>query len=213
MTKKERSTRPKYFDDEAGATAFEKALAELLVATQTAIASRYISPEDTQRMTHGGKTVHPGLPNVVDSGIQQHSSVVEVSFNDVVRHDLSAIDRVVQKFEQDMTHQLEQMMYSTVSAACDQTGNVVSAKGAGSMQEAFAQMMEKVEFSVDKYGAVKLPEIHAGSEAYASLRRAFEDAPPEFHERIEKIQARKAFEARAREAERKARFVQYGGEQ
>lgn len=211
MTIAPKKIQASYFDDEGEASAFNKSLVAFLENVQKGIVSKYLPPENRHYLRHGGKWEHPGLPNAVNGGIEQHSSNVELPFEGIVSHDLGLIDYFVQKLAQDMERQFTQMMYSTVSAACDQTGNTVDTKAAGSVCEAFAEMLEKIEFSADKFGKVKLPEIHAGSEAAASLKKALEDASPEFHQRIEELKARKIAEALDREAKRKARFVRYGG--
>ncbi len=210
MSMAPKKLRASYFDDEGASSAFDKSLVAFLANIQKGIVSKYLSPENTHRLRHGNSWKHPGLPDAVNGGIEQHSSVAELPFEDIVNHDLGLIDRFVQKFAQDMERQFAQMVYSTVSAACDQTGNTVDAKAAGSTCEAFAEMIEKIQFSADKFGKVRLPDIHAGSEATASLKKALEDAPPEFHLRIEELKARKVAEAIDREAQRKARFVHYG---
>jgi len=210
MTTAPRKKRANYFADENAASAFDKSVVAFLATVQKGIVSKYLAPENTHRLRHGGEWAHPGLPHAVHGGLEQHSSVAEIPFEGIVKHDLGVIDRFVQKLAQDMERQFAQMMYSTVSAACDQTGNTVDAKAAGSTREAFAEMIEKIEFSADKFGEVSLPEIHAGPEAAAKLKKALEDAPPAFQQRIEEIKARKIAEALDREAQRKARFVRYG---
>lgn len=209
------STAPKkvqaiYFQDERLSSGFQKSILEFLSNIQKDIVSKYLPPENTHRLRHGGQWEHPGLPDAVSGGIEQHSSVAEIRFEDIVNHDLELIDRFAQKLAKDIERQFAQMMYSTVSAACDQTGNIVDAKAAGDPCEAFAEMLEKIEFCADKFGNVKLPEIHAGTEAASNLNKALENAPPEFHKRMEEIKARKIAEALDREIKRKARFVRYG---
>lgn len=210
------STAPKkmraiYFEDERVSSAFQKSMMEFLTAIQKNIVCRYLSPENTHRLRHRGKWGHPGSPDVVNGGIEQHSSFAELPFEDIVKHDLGLIDRFAQKLAQDMERQFAQMMYSAISTVCDQTGNTVDAKAAGAC-EAFAEMLEKIQFSADKSGKVNFPELHGGPEAVARIQKALENAPPEYHQRIEEIQARKIAEALDREAKRKARFVRYGDE-
>lgn len=211
MSKTQNETRVSYFADDAAEYALGDSVTAFLAAVHKDIVSRYLSPENTHRLRHGGTWTHPGLPNAVDAGFEQHSAVVEIPFEDLVKHDLSVIDRFAQKFAQNMEQQFAQMMYSTVLAACDQSGNTVDAKAAGSTLDAFAEVLEKIQFSVDKFGKVTLPEIHAGPEAVASLKKGLAAAPPAFEQRIEDIKARKTAEALERESQRKARFVRYGG--
>ena len=109
-----------------------------------------------------------------------------------------------------MHRQFAQMLYSTVGAACDQTGNTVDAKAEGSLENAFMAMMEKVQFSVDKNGKVNLPEVHVAPYIGARMIAALEATPPEYKERLEALKARKIEEALGREVERKAKFARYG---
>ena len=204
---------PCYFDDQGSAVAFDKAFLQLLAATQKKVTSKYLPPENTHRIRHGGKWLHPGLPQVSEGGLQQHSSIVTIPFEDLVGHDLDAIERCTHKLAADMEEQFVRMMYSTISAACEQTGNTVDAKAAGSIPEAFAEMLEKVQFGTGKDGTVRLPEIHMGSEAFTAFTKAMDTIPAAFHQRIEEIKERKTLEALDREAKRKARFVRYGNDE
>lgn len=210
MTTTPKETRANYFADDVAAPALRKSVVAFLAKVQRDIVSKYLSPENTHRLRHGGTWAHPGLPSTSNGNFERHSAVAEISFEDLVKHDLGVIDRFAQKLAQDMERQFAQMMYSTVSAAANQAGNTVDAKTAGSTREAFAEMIEKIQFAADKFGQVRLPEIHAGPEAAAKLKKSLDDAPPEFQHRIEEIKARKIAEALDREAQRKARFVRYG---
>lgn len=199
-----------YFFDEASSKIFEQSYISLLANIQKKLVSKYLPSENMQRIRHGGGWSHPGAPQSYQSGIQQHSSAVSISFEDIVKNDLSAIDRFLLKFTEDMERQFLQTMYSTISAACEQSGNVVDAKAEASLAEAYAKMLEKVEFSADKEGNVRLPEVHMGSEQFTIFTKAIEAESPEYHQRIEEIIARKTAEALNREAGRKARFIRYG---
>lgn len=203
--------RTNYFSDETGEEEFHRSFAKLLMKVQKQTTSRYLSPENTHQFKHGGQWVHPAAPESLVSGIKEHSSKTTVPFEKLVNHDLAVIDQVVGKFAEDMERQFLQMMYSTVSAAAEMAGNTIDVKAIGSLSEAFAQMLEKVQFSADKFGKVSLPEIHLAPESGEKLRRSISEAPPEFHQRIEEIKERKTSEAIEREAHRKSRFVRYGG--
>lgn len=206
------SKRKGYFAEQSAVAAFDQAFARHVGDVLKGFMSKFMSPENTQRLRHGGDWRHPGLPEAIDGGMQQHTSEVMIKYQDVVNHDLGAIDRHVQKIAEDMSRQFQQMMYATVSAACDQTGNVVDAKAAGGPLEGFAAMLEKVQFSADKHGNVTPPQIHLAPETLEKLREAEKAASPELLQRIHDTQARKTAEAIQEEARRKARFVRYGGD-
>lgn len=206
------STRKNYFAERSALAAFDKALLSHVRAVIKLLVSQFVSPENNQRLRHGDSWSHPGNSQAVGTGIQRHSAELYVKFEDIVAHDLGAIDRYVEKIAEAMLGQFMQMMYSTLSAACDQTGNVVDAKEAGGPLEGFAAMLEKIQFSADKHGKVTLPQVHLHPDAFKRMQDAQKTASPELLRRIEETKARKTAEALQVEALRKARFVKYGEE-
>ena len=172
--------------------------------------SQLIPAENIQRFRHGGDWSHPGLPSAYNAGMHQHSSEVTIQFDELVNHDLSAISRYVEKFVEDLNAQFQRRMYATVSAVCEQTGNVVDASAAGGTIEGIAAMLETIRFSADKDGNVQRPQIHMSPETLKSFRRAQESAPPELLQRIQQLDALRSAEAIEDEIQRKARFARYG---
>jgi hypothetical protein len=199
-----------YFADHRAIAAFDQAFVKHVSGVLKDFVSLFVSPENTQRLRHGGDWRHPGLPHAISGGVHQHTSEVLLKFQDVVNHDLSSIERHVQKITQDMGRQFQQMMYATVSAACDQTGNAVDAAAQGGPLEGLAAMLEKIQFSADKHGKVTEPQIHLSPEMLQKLREAEKSASPELLRRIDDARARNTAEAIGREAQRKARFSRYG---
>jgi len=210
MNTPHREKRANYFSDEIGEEEFHHSFVTLLAQVQKKVVSRYLNPENTHRFKHGGQWAHPAAPDVLPGDMKALSAQTEVSFDKLVNHDLTVIDKVLRQLSESMERQFTQMMYSTVSAAAESVGNTVDAKTAGSPHEAIAQMLEKVEFSSDKFGNVTPPTIHAGPETVQAMLKSAADAPPEFRQRIEANKARKTAEAVEREVQRKARFVRYG---
>jgi hypothetical protein len=101
-------------------------------------------------------------------------------------------------------------MYSTLSNACDTSGNVVDAQNEGSLPNSFMAMLEKVELSADMHGNVHMPEVHAPPGVAERLISELEAAGPEFAEKFEQLKQKKILEAMEREAERKTKFARYG---
>lgn len=205
-----RGRRTNYFSDETGDEEFHQSFVKLLAQIQKEAFSKYLNPENTHRFKHGGQWAHPAAPDVLPGDMKAYSAQTEVSFDKLVNHDLTVIDKVLGQLAESMERQFVAMMYSAVSAAAEAFGNTVDAKAAGSPHEALAQMLEKIEFAADKFGNVSPPTMHLAPEAFQALERSAADAPPEFHQRIEAIKARKTAEAIEREVQRKARFVRYG---
>lgn len=202
--------RVDFLHDKSAAEAFERELMKFLGNALKVRMAQLIPAENVQRFRHGGHWSHPGLPKAYNAGMQQHSSEVAIQFDELVNHDLSAISRYVDKLVEDLNAQFQRMMYATISAACDQSGNVVDASAAGGPIEGFAAMLETIRFSADKHGNVQRPQIHLSPVAFERFRRAQESAPPELLQRIQQLDEIRSSEAIKAEVQRKARFVRYG---
>lgn len=172
--------------------------------------SQLIPAENVQRFRHGGNWSHPGLPYAFNDGMQQHSSEIVIQFDALVNHDLWAISRYKDKLVEDLNAQFQRKMYATISAACNQSGNVVDASAAGGPIEGIAAMLETIRFKADKQGNVQRPQIHLSPEAFEGFRRAQESASPELLQRIEQLDEIRSAEAIEEEIQRKARFARYG---
>ena len=213
MSDSAQTSKGGYFIDETGAAAFGTAFSLMLGKLQKEVVSQYISPGNTHRLRHGGDWNHPGVPEAIGGGMQTHSAVVETKFQDLIDNDLSAIDRSARHLIEAMHQQFAQMLYSTVSVACDQTGNTVDAKAERSLEGAFMAMIEKIQFSADKNGKINFPEMHVAPDTGARMLAALEATSPEYKVRLEVITARKIEEALEREVERKAKFAHYGDDE
>lgn len=204
--------RKSYFAERSALEAFDKALLNHTRAVIKLYVSQFVPPENRQRLRHGNSWSHPGNPQVVSTGVQQHSAELSVKFEHIIAHDLDAINRHIDMIVKAMLEQFMQMMYSTLSATCQQTGNVVDAEEAGGPLEAFAAMLEKIQFSADKQGKVTLPQVHLHPDTLKRMQDAEKTASPELLRRMEETKTRKTAEALQVEALRKARFVKYGEE-
>lgn len=197
-------------NDKSAAEAFDRALTKLLSEALKWRRSQLISAENVQRFRHGDEWRHPGLPNAYNAGMQSHSSEVTIKFDDLVNHNLSAISNYVEKLVEDLNAQFQRTMYATISAACDQSGNLVDASETGGPIESLAAMLEKIRFTADKHGKVQRPQIHMSPATFEKFREAQESAPIELLQRIQKLEDLRTAEAIEEEIQRKARFVRYG---
>lgn len=203
--------RHNYFSDQAAVQGFNLALNKYLATIQKSLVAQYLPKENTLRMHHGGAWKHPANPEASDGGMEEHSAFSETKFQDIVNHRLELIGLCVAELSEEMHRQFAQMMYSTVNEACDRSGNIVDAKGMP-LTDAFISMIEKISFSADRNGDVRFPEVHAHPDFAKKMIEAFRAAPPEYKKRLDEVTERKSKEALEREAERKAKFVQYGEE-
>lgn len=199
-----------YFVDPEFVDKFNESLRKLLSTLQQRSMAKYINPESAQRVKHGAMFSNPAAPQVYNSEIETHSALFDISLESLVAHDVSILEKCFNRFQEDMGAQFARMIYASVSDVCDKSGNVVNVKQSGSLQLAFLDMLEKIEFTVDKAGGVKLPEIHLGSDAFNEFQRTMQESTPEYEALVEDVKARKVAEALSNEAKRKAKFVRYG---
>jgi hypothetical protein len=199
-----------YFEKEEEIEAFHRTFSRVAAQLLKETRDKFILPKNVHRFHHGGDWTSPANPEASNTGVQQHSVELTAHFDDLIGGDLDQISRTFKEVTDGLSRQFAQMMYSTVSEVADKSGNVVNAKDLG-IPEAFIAMMEKVDFSADKNGNIRLPEIHVGRDGADRILKTLEAQPQEFRDRVEAIKAKKREEALTREAERKAKFVNYGG--
>jgi hypothetical protein len=200
----------KLFACDTDARAFDSALIRAFSEIQKQIVAQYLRPENAQRFRHRGPWSNPGNDKAPGGDMQTHSAVLETRFDEIANNDLTIIERNLRQLREAIDRQFAKMFYSTVEEACNQSGNTIDARAAGSLEAAFISMLEKIELGIDKDGTVSLPEIHASPELGERMLATLEGTSQEYQDRIEALKARKTAEAVAREAERKARFVRYG---
>ena len=126
----------------------------------TVSGQEHLPKEGTLRLYHGNRWEHPANTEASNGGLTEHSYYSETKFQDIVDHKLELIGICVKELSDAMCRQFAEMIYSTVNDACEQTGNVVDAKGMP-LADAFISTIEKISFSTDKNGAVLFPEVHA----------------------------------------------------
>jgi hypothetical protein len=142
--------------------------------------------------------------------MKEHSAEAETKFEDLVNNNLRVLPELLSRLNEELRKQLHTTMYETISNACERTGNVVDAKTKASLEEAFLEMLEKIEFSVGRDGSVSMPQMHMGPDAFKKFTEMAARETPEFAAKVEEIKGRKVREAHEREAARRQRFVRYG---
>jgi len=174
-----------------------------------------ISGENALGFSHGTKWRTRTAENngVADDGkMQLHSSEVAIPFQEVVDNDLSSLARYQNTIISGMMQGFMNSLYQTISATTEKTGNVVDAKGGGFKAEQFVEMLEKIEFGVDKEGSVSMPEMHVGPGMAERMLQELYSQGSKFEEHVQGIIKRKSEAALAREEKRKSKFPKQEGE-
>ena len=144
---------------------------------------------------------------------QKHSHEESITFQDIIDHKISILAEYIHAMAEGVFSQFMTTLYQTLHEATERTGNVVDAKKHGSQAEAFLEMLRKIEFGVDRYGAVSRPQIHLSPEMADKLMKDLEAQGVEFRQKVEELTAAKEAAALEREEKRKAGFVKPAGEQ
>lgn len=199
-----------YFVDPEFVGKFNESLRNLLSKLQQHAMAKYVPPENAQRLKHGATFSNPAAPQVYNGEIETHSTLFDITLESIASNDVTILEKCFSSFQESADEQFAHLIYSSLSKVCDQTGNVVDSKKSGSLQLAFLEMLEKIEFVADKNGEVKLPEVHLGTDAFNEFEKTMQESTPEFNELVEGIKTRKTIEALDREVERKAKFIRYG---
>ncbi|UVL37133.1 hypothetical protein LOY43_12110 [Pseudomonas sp. B21-041] len=191
------------FDFEAGLVmqAFGKEVIKQLRELQ----QTYVDPRNVQRFVHGRSwQSHQSYDPDQVSELERYQHQMNVEFDDVMLRQLELIENTLSKLSNEMAESFVRSLYATVSDVCDKYGNVVSA--GKEPAKAFIEMLEKIEFGVDRDGNVSMPQIHAGTAAIESFRRDSAMNSIDFENKIAEIKELKSAEALEKEAVRKAKF-------
>jgi hypothetical protein len=183
---------------------FEKAFAESLRSYLNTKRAELMPAENVQAYRHGTAWKSGASEEV--SEMQSHEHGMTVKFDDVITHNVSAMRRTFLQLGDAMHTSIMQMMYFTVSKAANAVGNTVSVKAAGSPAKAFLDMLQKIEFGVDRHGKPSLPQIHASPELVDAFLKDLQKEGPEFEIEVERIKQEKIAAALEREQERRSRF-------
>lgn len=166
----------------------------------------YVDPRNVQRFLHGRSwQSHQSYDPDQVSELERHQHQMNIEFDDIILRRLEIIENTLNKLSSEMAETFIKSLYSTVSETCDKYGNVVNA--GKEPARAFIEMLEKIEFGVDRNGNVSIPQIHAGTAAIETFRRDETMNSIEFGDKVAKIKETKSAEALEKEAARKAKFA------
>jgi hypothetical protein len=196
---------PFHFAAEAGR--FGEELKRTMQLNMDARVTEFIPARNISRYGHGLQWSARSSDRPDDVGsFQQHTAAVEIKGRDIIDGKIEILPTYIKDMTGRFLASVMTSLYSKIQESTDRTGNIVSAKEAGSLAQAFRAALEKVEFGVDADGNVSMPEFHVPPELADRLRQELEAQGPEFVQQIEEIKARKSQAALAEEAARRGRF-------
>jgi hypothetical protein len=167
---------------------------------------RLISGNNVQHFSHGtGWQSHNSDDPDEVSELKSHSHEMMIRFDDIKIGRLAIIQEQADTLIRVMHESFERLMFQTVSDGADRVGNVVLNKG--NTAAAFLEMLEKIEFGVDRQGKASLPMIVvAPGDAYKLDSDRLAAQMPDIQARVEAITKQKAAAAELREKQRREKF-------
>ncbi|MFX1767702.1 MULTISPECIES: hypothetical protein [Paraburkholderia] len=177
------------------------------VATQVGVRrSAYLPTDNVYRFMHGLQMSSQNETSPSDVTVLQRTShEVCIARADLLQGDCSLVFRQMGKLVDGFETSMREKLYQTVAEAAVSVGNVISAHKRP-IAETILELLEKLEFGVDRQGRPTMPQLHAAPDVLAALRSDPQFNDPQFKQKIEEVVERKKSNAQAREAERVARF-------
>lgn len=202
-----------YFSMERGAKEFMDAFSQRLAEAHHEATQKFVSGKNVHHLRHGaGWRFWSASDRSDDDSFKTHSTEIQTSLEDIADHNVESLKSAMRRAAEEMEVQLAASVYGLLSETCESSGNVVSASSQTSLAETFYETIDRIEFGSDRFGNVQLPALHAGKEVASKMIHALESASDDFKKKFEELKERKIEAALKREVERKARFVNYGGE-
>lgn len=185
---------------------FMRSFAEQVGENTRYLRERYMDPENVLKFSHGHSWEAPANELGDKKGtFQRHGTETKVRLSDIAEGRAHVVIDALNQVTRDMHDQMERMMFETMKAATDQTGQVVNANGR-SMPETMYEMLEKMELPLRNDGELSMPSMFIHPSQYPKIMAELDKAGTEFQQRLESLKVKKKEEARIKEQERLARF-------
>lgn len=165
-----------------------------------------IDPNNIQYFQHGTtwQSHHSFDPDQI-SEMRSYEDSINISLEDIILGKTQIIQNKLEELTNNMSNSFSKSFFTTISDTCGTHGNVVET--ANGLAETLIEMLEKLEFGVNREGQVSLPQILGGLGLIERISQDEEINTKEYQARIETIIQKKSLEALERERLRKAKFL------
>lgn len=187
-------------------SAFMRSFAKEVHERMKAEQSQFISAANVQSFNHGIQWQSHNSSNPDDvSTMQSLRNEIAIDVSDLVSYKISALEATIRGLTSSMIESFLREMYATAGKACEASGQSVDGKGK-SFGETFIEILEKLEFGVDREGKPVMPDIHVGPDGFEKIKNDPSIHSPEIKLRIDEITERKQREAVERERARRGKY-------
>jgi hypothetical protein len=196
----------KPFINQKDSAAFMRCFASEVNERLKAAQNAFISASNIQSFNHGIQWQSHNSSNPDDvSTMQNIRNEISIDKSDLISYNIAALETTITGLTDSMASSFAREMYATVEKACEVNGQTVDGKGK-SFGENFLEILEKIEFGVDRDGNPVMPSIHIHPDGYKALRDDPTMHDPDIMRRVDELTKRKQREAIERERLRLARY-------
>lgn len=192
------------FSNKKESEIFTKSLYDFVGKANNKNMSAYMSSENMFTLHHGNS-----FSSIEDNGseLKKHTVEIEFEYSDIRLYHIKQFYIFLHNIIEQMSSQLTKTLYQTLNDTCDKTGNIIDAtQEKMTNSEAFLEMLKKVEFGIDKYGNILLPEIHLHPSQAKKFMNEIATQGEEYSNLVEEIKKEKSEQAIKKENERLLKF-------
>lgn len=183
---------------------FVESLNEFIFKINRQKMSAYMSSENMFTLHHGNS-----FSSIADneSALIKHTVNLDFEYSNIRLYKIEFFYRFIEDFIEQISSQMENTMFKTIGDSCDKSGNVVDTKQKiMTNPEAFLEVLQKIEFSVNKDGEVLLPTMYLHPSKSQKFMEDLKAQGEDFQNKIEEIKKEKSEQALKKEKQRLEKF-------
>jgi hypothetical protein len=166
-----------------------------------------IASQNILKYRHGRTWSGPRAPYADSEGkFTEHSSVMETSFEEILKGDLSIVEKAIHEIANAMSKSFSETMFSALDKATEKTGNIVNDSGKKTFPEILIEVYSKIKFSVDRDGNISLPTLVAPPTQQEKWEKEMAAMSDDSAQKIKALIGQRTQEAIIEEQARLARF-------
>ena len=154
--------------------------------------TQHVSKGNMQSFHHGRGWLTVREDETERATLGQVRVNLAIKYSSIIDNNTQSLFQFLSNFVEGFTSQAVDQLYQTISDACDKSGNVVKQSDSSSKAEAFLDILNKIEFSVNENGKVELPHLHVGPDWVKALMDEIHDKEDEFDKEVKRITKEKS---------------------
>ena len=178
------------FSNKKESEMFTESLNDFIFKANRKKMSAYMSTENMYTLHHGSSF---GFTDNNESELTEHTVNIEFEYSNIRLYKIEQFYEFISDFIEQINSEMAKNMFKTLSDTCEKTGNIVDVKQKTiTNAEAFLEMIQKVEFSVDKNGKVLVPTVYLHPSQSQKFMDELKAQGKEYTNKVEEIQKEKS---------------------